>query len=320
LVLALFACTPPVSLQAQRAAQDSLTWLRGNLHVHTNRSDGDSPPSIVIRWYQEHGYQFVAITDHNTLTAAADSSCPGFLVLPGIEVTDRVEGRPVHLNGIGVTRPIQPQGGSNVTSVIERNSVAIRGAGGLPILNHPNGLLRAYLKSEEIRGARSVSLFEVCCADYRGGSGVPSTDALWDSLLSSGRRLFAIAGNDAHIFQGESRQPGSAWVMVRAASLGGDAILQAIANGAFYTTTGTEILAVIYTFDTLSLQLPFSDGYGYRTFFIGRGGKVLAVDESRAPRYALRSDEDYVRARVERSDGTIAWVQPLFGPRYLDQH
>lgn len=42
-------------------------WYKGNLHTHTYWSDGDEFPEMVLRWYQSHGYQFIALSDHNTL-------------------------------------------------------------------------------------------------------------------------------------------------------------------------------------------------------------------------------------------------------------
>jgi histidinol phosphatase-like PHP family hydrolase len=39
-------------------------FWRGNLHTHSNRSDGVLPPDQVARLYQEADYDFVAITDH----------------------------------------------------------------------------------------------------------------------------------------------------------------------------------------------------------------------------------------------------------------
>jgi hypothetical protein len=41
-------------------------WLKGNLHAHTTVSDGKDPPDKVAAWYREHGYAFLAITDHIT--------------------------------------------------------------------------------------------------------------------------------------------------------------------------------------------------------------------------------------------------------------
>ena len=43
-------------------------FFKGNLHTHTLNSDGDSTPDDVVRWYREHNYNFVTITDHNYLT------------------------------------------------------------------------------------------------------------------------------------------------------------------------------------------------------------------------------------------------------------
>ncbi len=52
--------------RAQAAAQ--LRWYKGNTHTHTLNSDGDSTPDEVARWYREHGYQFLVLSDHNFLT------------------------------------------------------------------------------------------------------------------------------------------------------------------------------------------------------------------------------------------------------------
>src|SRR5687767_2244007 len=43
-------------------------WFKGNTHTHTWWSDGDSPPETVVRWYKEHGYNFLVLSDHNVLS------------------------------------------------------------------------------------------------------------------------------------------------------------------------------------------------------------------------------------------------------------
>ena len=43
-------------------------WFKGNTHTHTVNSDGDSTPDEVVRWYREHGYNFLVLSDHNYLT------------------------------------------------------------------------------------------------------------------------------------------------------------------------------------------------------------------------------------------------------------
>jgi hypothetical protein len=49
------------------AETDGLKWRRGNLHTHTHWSDGDHYLEMVALWYKEHGYDFLCITDHNTI-------------------------------------------------------------------------------------------------------------------------------------------------------------------------------------------------------------------------------------------------------------
>jgi hypothetical protein len=42
-----------------------LRWWKGNLHTHTLWSDGDGFPDMVATWYREHGYHFLALSEHN---------------------------------------------------------------------------------------------------------------------------------------------------------------------------------------------------------------------------------------------------------------
>jgi hypothetical protein len=45
-----------------------LRWWKGNLHTHSFWSDGDDFPEMIVAWYQEHGYHFLALSDHNVLS------------------------------------------------------------------------------------------------------------------------------------------------------------------------------------------------------------------------------------------------------------
>jgi hypothetical protein len=42
-------------------------WFKGNLHTHSYWSDGDEFPEVIMDWYKSNEYQFVALTEHNTL-------------------------------------------------------------------------------------------------------------------------------------------------------------------------------------------------------------------------------------------------------------
>lgn len=47
--------------------ENSKQWFKGNLHTHSYWSDGDEFPEVIMHWYKSHGYNFVALTDHNIL-------------------------------------------------------------------------------------------------------------------------------------------------------------------------------------------------------------------------------------------------------------
>jgi len=43
------------------------SWYKGNLHTHSYWSDGDEFPEMIMSWYKDRGYNFVALSDHNIL-------------------------------------------------------------------------------------------------------------------------------------------------------------------------------------------------------------------------------------------------------------
>lgn len=49
------------------AESGAFRWRKGNLHTHTHWSDGDEYLENVALWYKERGYDFLSVTDHNTI-------------------------------------------------------------------------------------------------------------------------------------------------------------------------------------------------------------------------------------------------------------
>src|SRR5687767_15869787 len=93
-------------------------WFKGNTHTHTLNSDGDSTPDDVVRWYREHGYQFLVLTDHNFVTSvdglnALHGADERYLVVRGEEVSSRAGDKPIHVNGLDVERRVEPHTGDS---------------------------------------------------------------------------------------------------------------------------------------------------------------------------------------------------------------
>jgi hypothetical protein len=72
-------------------ASDGRRWLAGDLHAHTVHSDGAMTVPELARFAVERGLEFIAVTDHNTVSHHAElpaaASAYGIVLLPGQEVT-----------------------------------------------------------------------------------------------------------------------------------------------------------------------------------------------------------------------------------------
>lgn len=296
-------------------------WFKGQLHTHTLNSDGDSTPDDVVRWYREHGYNFVVITDHNYLTNvdglnALHGADDKFLVVKGEEVTDRFGAKPIHVNGLDPASFIQPPGGNSVVAMVQNMVDAIRAARGVPSINHPN--YGWAISADELAHVQRTRLFEVFnghpLVNNLGGGGVPGLEETWDRILSSGKMLYGIAVDDAHYFKRPEDtavpRPGFGWVHVRVPRLDARAIVDALERGEFYASTGVELESIDASATSLKIAVKVDRLSKYRIQFIGRQGRVLADMTATPATYTFKGDEGYVRAKVIESNGKVAWVQP----------
>lgn len=299
-----------------------LRWYKGNTHTHTIESDGDSPPDVVTRWYRDHGYNFLVITDHNILVAVdglnAKFAEPGtFIVIKGEEVTNRLGENAVHVNGLDTKAQIGAQTGSTLLELVQRSVDAIRREGGVPHINHPN--FTWALTADQLRQVRNNKLFEIYSGhpmvNNAGGGGSPGLEAAWDTILSSGVLLYGIAVDDAHNFKEPGNPdvagPGRGWVVVRAASLEPRAVLDAMERGDFYASTGIELTDYQVTPKSMTVTVKKNTFAKYRIQFIGRGGALLHEALDSPATYEFRGSEGYVRAKVLDSNGRVAWLQPV---------
>jgi uncharacterized protein (TIGR03437 family) len=311
-----------------QAGTRSLAWYKGNTHTHTNQSfDGESPPATIAATYRNLGYNFLYITDHNKLTSVdgvnAQLAVPGrFLVIKGEEVTDGLNGKYVHINALNNSSPVAAQHGGDVLSQMQNNVTAVRQAGGLPYIAHPN--FGFSITADDMKNVTGTSLFEVYNAhpivNNIGDATHPSVEAIWDAVLSSGKVFYGIAADDVHTLVNPAGPlPGRAWVMVRAASLDADSITQAIANGDFYSSTGITLhdYEVSATGITITLD---AEAAGATIDFIGRNGQLLQSSTSNPAVYSFTGHEQYVRAKVVDDAGRAAWTQPVFTERLNPEH
>ncbi len=323
-------------------------WYRGNTHTHTVNSDGDSAPDTVARWYKEHDYQFLFITDHEYLTDpgplnAILGASERFLLLPGQEITQwgaDPKRSAAHVNGLFTRAVIWPVGtrkclgsGCGATAdaavplgdTFKANIAAVLAQGGIAQVNHPN--YRWSVKPEDLFGIPDGTLLEVWNGigpiNNLGGTDDagdvrPSAEGFWDILLSRGKIIWGVGSDDAHGFAGpldpNDAAPGQAWIMVRAPELSSRAIRAAIERGDFYASTGVTLAEVAADDRALSIVIAEAKSGPQRfiTRFIGESGKLLAEVTGSHPSYRFQGGEAYVRAAITDSNGKRAWTQPVF--------
>lgn len=86
--------------------------LKGDLHLHTTFSDGLESPEHRAMEARKHGFDFLAITDHNSYHGSSHliekmNKCPNNMVfLRGEEI--HADSCPVHILSLGASKPIAP--------------------------------------------------------------------------------------------------------------------------------------------------------------------------------------------------------------------
>ena len=269
-------------------------WLRGNLHAHTNNSDGKFTLTELVRCYEEQGYDFLAVTDHDKLTSLTDAA-GRLLLLSGCEVTAGGG----HVVAVGITEPIEPR--QPRQAIID----AINAQGGIAILAHPNwGKTFCHWQQDDLVALQGYAGIEVFNGNILRDDGSPLASDRWDRLLSQGRKVWGYATDDTH----NEQDIANGWTMVLADDATPDAILKALRDGRCYASSGVFLEAIEVDGEVIRIVTRNAD----RIAFVGPYGRWLSwVDASRAE-YRVQGDEGYVRVEAYGSRGSVAWTQPFW--------
>src|SRR5262245_57317932 len=310
---------PLIPLRFEEAI-DVSTFQKGNIHTHSNWSDGDRPPQDVYLWFRDRGYNFLALTDHNSLTAPAVFRLlerrRSFVMIPGEEITITAGGRQWPAKPLCTEPTI---GGHHSNTAGEALAWAVQKVteqGGVALVNHPN--FDWALTARDIPSARGASLLEIFSGHphvhTNGDETHQSHEAIWDTMLTDGERFAGAAVDDSHYYGARApdnlARPGRAWIQVFAPEPDRDLICAALAAGRFYSSSGVKLQHISIKGDTFTITSATPD---VEVEFIGQGGRQLAkvkVLDDRVATYKLRGDEGYVRARILARNGKRAWTQP----------
>jgi hypothetical protein len=202
------------------------------------------------------------------------------------------------------------------------------------------------LQVSDIRPVKNCFLFELWNAhpavNNDGSATRPSTEKMWDELLTDGMLIYGVSSDDTHhlkVIDRSKSNPGRGWVMVRTTELTPKAIATALDRGEFYATNGLMLKMIDLTSQTLKIVVdeaatkhevakdhvigellaPGAAKPGYSVEFFGPAGKLLSSAEGTESTYARDPSLAYFRARVSfvhAINGELrrhrAWTQPVF--------
>jgi hypothetical protein len=294
---------PQIQLNSPYLTGNECTWLKGNLHTHTTFSDGERPPEEVIADYERRGYDFLALSDHDTYVPPRDyQSLTRMALLPGVEVTAMGP----HILQVGIEERLEPERDR------QRVLDAITARGGLALFNHPNWeWTYNHFPQEMMQDLQGAIGLEVYNGVIERLEGMALATDRWDRLLSQGKWLWGFGNDDAH----KASDVGIAWnvAQVPAGDRSPAAILDALRYGHFYASTGVTIDAI--EVDGRNVCVRTRDAQRIR--FVTRWGNIRATFEGAEANWQIPDDPilakqwRYARAECYGAGGRMAWAQPI---------
>ncbi|MGP3985866.1 CehA/McbA family metallohydrolase [Streptomyces sp. 3N207] len=285
-------------------------FWRGNLHTHSDRSDGALSPAETVRRYREAGYDFLAVTDHFRteygfpVTDTRPLRTPGFTTLLGAELhAPRTEAGPKwHIVAVGLPLDFSPPEPGESGPELARRA---RTAGAFIGMAHPAASLLTAADAESLDAAHAVEVYNALSAREDRAESWHLTDV----LLNRGHRLHAYAADDAH-FQPQDPPGCAAWVQVRAQSLDPAALLYSLKAGHYYSSTGPELLDIRLEDGLIKVRCSPA-----RKVFLSGGAPGAQVVEGEALTEAslpvAMFERGYCRVTVEDATGGRAWSNPI---------
>ena len=301
----------------QSAFENPDKMLKGSLHCHTTRSDGNLTPEETLARYKELGYSFVSIADHNLYNTESFGS--DLTVLCAAEHDDYFEWdalgyrcfHTVLLGNKETTLLLQdeklPKGEAKSQEEYQAYLDSFHNKNNMTMLCHPQWSNTPAKYFEKLKGNFAMELFNGAAAM---DNDMDHNAAYWDELLGQGIKIWGTATDDAHRFE----HIGQGWVMVNAEN-NAESILKALENGSFYSSCGPEIYdfyvdgSIAHIECSPCASVSFIDDRHTGKKFNGENITVQEFDLSTlAPKPGTYK---YIRACVIDQNGKRAWTNPI---------
>jgi hypothetical protein len=296
-------------------------FFRGNLHCHSNRSDGLVDPEEVVGAYREAGYHFICLSDHFEteygwqITDTRFLRDESFTTIVGAELSSAPweERCAFWVTAAGIPLDFEAPPADDHAGAIRRAAEY----GAFVIMLHPglNNLPLAAvdgLPAFDTVHAVEIYNHNLAVAAYPDGA---NGAYMLDGLLEKGYRLLVNAGDDAHFGHPSDRFGG--WVEVNCDRLDPEALLRSLKAGRYYSTQGPSFRELLL--DGERLRVETSEAYAIS--LTGSGDRWQSGQErtSEDGERITRADLDltpfrgsYCRVTVVDLGGRRAWSNPIW--------
>lgn len=294
-------------------------FWRGNLHTHSDRSDGILTPEEVCRRYRAEGYDFIALTDHfiglfnYPIVDTVPFRTEGFTTILGAELHSGAmeNGELWHILAVGLPEDFAPSNSPHFLPVDDQETgpelaQRARDAGAFVAVAHPEWGGLSLADARSIEAAHAVEVYNHGCQ-----VGADRAEGFWhlDRLLEEGRRLTICATDDAHFTEPDYF---GGWTMVKAEENTPEALLAALKAGHMYASTGPEIHNVEWSKKKVTVECNAAasiivQGAGSAT--VAHHSESITRAELNLSRFA---NSPWVRLTVIDRAGKRAWTNPVW--------
>lgn len=221
--------------KGSKYVEDNPTWYRGDLHIHSIHSDGRNTVCEVIMLARNRGLNFIALTDHNTVSQNYEldiDSYKDLIIIPGMEVTTFYG----HMNVFNIKRYVDFRRRSRED--FEKLIEEVHSDGSLISVNHPDISKEPMCRDcpFRYRDMKGFDAIEV----WNGPWHILNSESLlwWHHLLTEGFRVTAVGGSDYHGVDLTRVGEPTTWIYANDYSI--DGILNGIKMGRVYITYTPE--------------------------------------------------------------------------------
>ena len=296
-------------------AKNSTNYYKGNLHGHSNHSDGALKPDEVINEYKNLGYDFTCLSEHlwkgekfanEVVLDTTNLNKNNFIVIPSAELHCKgkkyVKNELWHIVANGLSVDFKCANDEERAPEMIQRAID---SGAFVTIAHPEWYKLTFDECMSVSHAHGVEIYNHSChIEAARGFGTATADY----LLEENKKIFLTATDDSHFRMPDA---GGGWVMVASQNLTERSILDSLKMGKYYSSTGVDIL----NFEKHNNIVKVVSSPAEHITLVGQGARSLSENGNNITEaiFDLNNIEtNWFRVTIIDNFGRFAWSNPIW--------